>query len=73
MDLSNSAFDQAEELAEGERQNGIKTASEALSKPGTAVCVDCDTEISEARRKAAPFATRCIECQAAREKGQVAR
>jgi len=73
MKTSNAAFDQAEELAEGERQSGIKTASRALSRRGGPNCIGCGELIGEKRRTVLPSATRCYECQAAYEGEQVAR
>lgn len=35
---------------------------------GTSECVECGSEIEQARRAAAPFARRCIECQFDHEK-----
>jgi phage/conjugal plasmid C-4 type zinc finger TraR family protein len=70
MNSSDAAFDQAEELAKGERQSGIKTASKALSRRGTAECIGCGNPIGERRRKILPSATRCVECQTAYEKEQ---
>ena len=34
-----------------------------MNKPGAVVCRDCDEPISAARRKAVPWAQRCIDCQ----------
>lgn len=31
--------------------------------PGSLVCIECEEEIPEARRKAAPSCVRCIKCQ----------
>lgn len=35
----------------------------ALEVPGSETCCECGGEIPEARRKAMPSATRCIDCQ----------
>lgn len=61
--------DAQNERVERERQHLIKQASEKLSTKGTDNCVDCDEPINPARRKAAPFATRCIECAREFERG----
>lgn len=37
-------------------------------RPVAADCIDCGEEIPVARRKAAPSAIRCIECQAKHER-----
>ncbi|PIE13811.1 MAG: molecular chaperone DnaK [Rhodobacterales bacterium] len=51
-----------------ERDSAVQEASAAVSAPGSATCEDCGCGISPARRKAAPFAKRCFECQSAHEK-----
>lgn len=33
-----------------------------LEKPGTTVCIECDDEIPEERRRKAPWARHCVEC-----------
>jgi phage/conjugal plasmid C-4 type zinc finger TraR family protein len=33
-------------------------------------CEDCGTEIPEDRRKAAPWASRCVSCQGIHERGR---
>jgi len=61
--MGNSAFDLAELRAEQERDAAIATAHNTVGRIGSLVCVDCTEDIEEARRLAAPFAQRCIECQ----------
>lgn len=56
-------FDLAERLAQAERDAGAARSSAMVSGRGSAVCHDCGEMIEEARRKAAPFAKRCLECQ----------
>lgn len=56
-------LDQAQQLEEMERAEGIRAASAALATPGSASCVTCGNPISEARRRALPAATRCLNCQ----------
>lgn len=46
----------------------IESATAKISKSLTEAadnknCIDCDEEIPEARRRAAPFARRCVSCQ----------
>lgn len=55
------------ELAEYERNQAkaIMPEPDAASKK---VCIDCDDEIPEARRAAWPGCTRCVSCQAIKEK-----
>lgn len=36
---------------------------------GRAECIDCNEPIKEARRKANPHATRCVQCQSDFERG----
>lgn len=62
MRLGNFAYELADLRAEQERETGIRRASAAVSRPGQRWCIDCTEEIDEARRKAAPFARRCITC-----------
>jgi RNA polymerase-binding transcription factor DksA len=37
--------------------------AEEMNKPGAIVCIDCNMPIGKERRKAVPWAKRCIECQ----------
>lgn len=71
MNSSNAAFDQAEQLAEAEREAGIVSARAALSGGGFTHCVNCGVAIPLSRRKALPSAKRCFECQQAYELDQV--
>lgn len=63
MSLSNFAFDLAGERAEQERNAAIARVSATVTAQGALICIDCDEEISVARRSAYPAAQRCIECQ----------
>lgn len=63
MSLSNFAFDLADELAEQERNAAIARVSATVTAQGELICVDCDEEISIARRTAYPAAQRCVVCQ----------
>lgn len=56
-------IDEAVALSEAERETLIARAADQVAQPGTIHCEDCGTVIPEARRAAAPFATRCIHCQ----------
>ncbi|MDO5643629.1 MAG: TraR/DksA C4-type zinc finger protein [Paracoccus sp. (in: a-proteobacteria)] len=56
-------FDLAERLAQAERDAGAGRAIAAVASRGSAICHDCGEHIEPARRKAAPFATRCLNCQ----------
>lgn len=56
-------FELAERLAQAERDAGAARVSAVVAGRGSPTCHDCGDAIEEARRKAAPFATRCIECQ----------
>jgi phage/conjugal plasmid C-4 type zinc finger TraR family protein len=60
---SNSALELAELRAEQERDAAICAAMQAVETRGSPVCVDCEGVIPTERRQAAPFATRCIDCQ----------
>lgn len=57
-------LDQAAEAEEHFRQDAL-AAREALIPRGAAarVCADCGEAIPAARRRAAPGATRCLDCQ----------
>lgn len=56
-------IDFAEALSRAERDAGQARSSAALQQPGSEECVECGADIPEARRKAAPFALRCVPCQ----------
>lgn len=61
-------LDCAEAVAMAERDTLVARASHAVAQSGTRECQDCGAALSEARRCAAPFATRCLACQMAHEK-----
>lgn len=62
MHLSNAAFDLADRLAERERRAGVARIQAQLNGgEGRLVC-DCGERISEARRKAVPHTTKCVDC-----------
>lgn len=67
-DGSNHAFDCAALLEQQERDALIAVASVSVRAHGADACVECGCVIPKARRIAAPFALRCIECQEAIER-----
>ena len=60
--------EQASQLELDRRADALATVRRALSTPGQAKCVDCNTRIPANRRKAFPSACRCIECQTRHER-----
>jgi phage/conjugal plasmid C-4 type zinc finger TraR family protein len=56
-------IDDAQQLEEAERAEGVRAVSAALLGPGSEDCAECGDKIPEARRRAFPAATRCIGCQ----------
>jgi phage/conjugal plasmid C-4 type zinc finger TraR family protein len=65
--LTENEFEMATQLAERDRADAIAAARRTVDAEGSAECEDCECTIPHARRLAAPFATRCIECQEAHE------
>lgn len=63
MTLGNFAYELADLRAEQEREAGIAQAKALVRGIGSIICVDCPEPIPPARRRAAPFADRCIDCQ----------
>lgn len=61
--LNERQLEQAEAAEEAARTDGLANIASKLAGTGSAVCRDCDCPIPEARRKAAPWATRCVDCQ----------
>lgn len=47
--------------------HGVAAVRERLQGQGAEFCADCDVEIPDARRLAAPWAVCCVECQGIRE------
>lgn len=60
-------LDQAQQLEEMARAEGVRLVNAAMAATGSAHCVTCGDAISAARRAALPAATRCIDCQARAE------
>lgn len=76
--LDQHPADTASELADVDRENAIIEAADdqraqvraALARIDAGsygVCVDCGTQISEARLQVRPEAARCLDCQAKAE------
>ena len=60
-------LERSEARVEQEREGFARAARAAVTQSGSAECAVCGELISEARRQAAPFAKRCIDCQRAHE------
>lgn len=69
MDEADLEF--ADRMATAERDAGAARAAAQLAGPGRVTCADCGEPIEAARRRAAPFATRCIDCQTQSERRAV--
>lgn len=67
--FGNRDFDLADQRAEEERLTSISAASAALEEVGSDHCIDCGSDISQARREALPSARRCVGCQIEHERG----
>lgn len=64
-----SPDERAQELELAEYvHNQAKAILPEPTAPSKKVCVDCDDKIPEARREAWPGCTRCVSCQAIKEK-----
>jgi phage/conjugal plasmid C-4 type zinc finger TraR family protein len=56
--------DEAFVLQQGEVDASLAAVREALNKKSlTTICVECGDPIGDARKKAVPSATLCIDCQ----------
>ena len=62
MQFDNLSYEMADLRAEQERQAGVAKARAALKGWSGRIVCDCGDEISEARRRAAPFSDKCIDC-----------
>lgn len=61
--------DKASELEEISRAAALAAAQQrGGTTTGSTYCIDCGDEIPAARRRANPYAQRCIECQSDYEK-----
>jgi phage/conjugal plasmid C-4 type zinc finger TraR family protein len=56
-------LEQASALEEVRRVDARQAAQRSLQGAGQARCDDCGEPIPKLRRKAAPYAIRCITCQ----------
>ena len=63
--------DRASGLEEADRIGGVALVQARLQGQGAEFCIDCDEEITAARRKAYPSAVCCVECQSIRERRAV--
>ena len=59
--------DRASGLEEADRIGGVAMVRERLQGQGAEECEECGIEIPAARRRAAPWAVCCVECQSIRE------
>lgn len=60
--------DRATGLEEADRIGGVALVQARLQGKGAEECEECGIEIPEARRRAAPWAVCCVECQSLRER-----
>ncbi len=56
-------WDQASDLEQHRRDQGLVKARLALQGPGSDECEDCGEDIPQERRRAMPSSFRCIRCQ----------
>ena len=61
------ALDRASGLEEADRIGGVAMVRERLQGQGAEECEECGLDIPAARRRAAPWAVCCIDCQSLRE------
>lgn len=59
--------DRATGLDEADRIGGVAQVQARLQGQGAEECEECGIEIPAARRRAAPWAVCCVECQSIRE------
>lgn len=60
--------DRATGLEEADRIGGVALVQARLQGQGAEECEECGIEIPEARRRAAPWAVCCVDCQGLRER-----
>ncbi|MFG1466580.1 TraR/DksA C4-type zinc finger protein [Xanthobacter sp. DSM 24535] len=63
-------IDIAQQLDERLRRAEIASVRARTEGEGTEACEACGAEIEPARRRAAPWATRCLACQSIAERRQ---
>lgn len=61
------ALDRSSGLEQLERASSIAAVCAQMQGDGSGHCEDCGLMIPHARRKAAPWAVCCIDCQSLRE------
>jgi phage/conjugal plasmid C-4 type zinc finger TraR family protein len=72
--MGDERFFELAELRAGEERNaGIATVAAMVARPGSDNCADCGEEIPTARKAAAPFARRCVDCQTFHEEEKLHR
>ena len=59
--------DRATGLEEADRIGGVALVQARLQGQGAEECEECGIEIPAARRRAAPWAVCCVDCQGLRE------
>jgi len=60
--------DRATGLEEADRIGGVASVRSMIQGQGADECEECGIEIPAARRRAAPWAVCCVECQGIRER-----
>lgn len=65
---SEKQLEHAEALDEAVKQSGIASIAQQITGGGSDTCIECNCNIPQARRNAAPWAVRCRACQANFEK-----
>lgn len=68
MRATEADIERAEALVAKETAASIARAEAAVAGSGAKDCIDCGETIDAARRRAAPFARRCIACQTSHER-----
>ena len=58
----------AEQAVDLETAARVGRVQDAVRGQGSDDCNDCGAPIDDARRQAAPFAVRCVQCQTAAER-----
>ncbi|OCX97891.1 MAG: TraR/DksA family transcriptional regulator [Pseudomonas sp. K35] len=60
--------DRASGLEEADRIGGVAMVLSRMTGESRPDCLDCGIEIPAARRRAAPWAVCCVDCQGLRER-----